>query len=200
MKRTVVYIHGMGGSAGESVFYAPLFPECDVTGLDYRSFTPWDAGEEIRASLAALACKSGKVAVIANSIGAYFLMVSGAAEYVDEAFFISPVVDMESVIRGMMDRAGVTDEELFEKHIIQTAEGELSSVYLDYVKAHPPMWDIPTHILYGSLDALVAREDVERFATVHGADLTVMENGEHWFHTPEQHGFIREWISRFTNN
>ena len=26
-----------------------------------------------------------------------------------------------------------------------------------------------------------------------GAALTVMENGEHWFHTPEQLAVLREW-------
>ena len=41
-----------------------------------------------------------------------------------------------------------------------------------------------------SIDTIMA------FANNCGADLTVMENGEHWFHTEEQMKFLDEWISR----
>ena len=33
------------------------------------------------------------------------------------------------------------------------------------------------------------------FARAHGAKLTVMEEGEHWFHTEEQMAFLDAWIS-----
>ena len=36
----VIYIHGKGGSAGESAHYAPLFPGFEVKGLNYHTFTP----------------------------------------------------------------------------------------------------------------------------------------------------------------
>ena len=29
-----------------------------------------------------------------------------------------------------------------------------------------------------------------------GADVTVMKNGEHWFHTEEQMRFLDEWIMK----
>ena len=32
------------------------------------------------------------------------------------------------------------------------------------------------------------------FAKTHGAELTVMEEGEHWFHTDEQMHFLDNWI------
>ena len=31
-----------------------------------------------------------------------------------------------------------------------------------------------------------------------GATLTVMENGEHWFHTKEQMDFLSDWIKQCT--
>ena len=40
---------------------------------------------------------------------------------------------------------------------------------------------------------MTGRETVERFVTTHDAALTAMENGEHWFHTPEQLAFLRNW-------
>ena len=43
MKNAVIYIHGKGGNASESEHYKPLFPDYDVIGLDYKTFTPWEA-------------------------------------------------------------------------------------------------------------------------------------------------------------
>ena len=51
MKNTVIYIHGKGGSAAESEHYKPLFPDYDVIGLDYKTFTPWETGKEIHAAV-----------------------------------------------------------------------------------------------------------------------------------------------------
>ncbi|MED9970915.1 MAG: hypothetical protein UFA98_13065 [Ruminococcus sp.] len=49
MKQTaVLYIHGKNGSAAECERYTPLFPECEVIGLDYQTFTPWETGAHIR--------------------------------------------------------------------------------------------------------------------------------------------------------
>ena len=36
--------------------------------------------------------------------------------------------------------------------------------------------------------------DMSDFAEKHNATLTVMEGGEHWFHTEEQMRFLDEWI------
>ena len=35
MHRTVLYVHGKGGSAAESERYKPLFPDDTVVGLDH---------------------------------------------------------------------------------------------------------------------------------------------------------------------
>ena len=55
---------------------------------------------------------------------------------------------------------------------------------------------MPTKILYGDKDNLTSLETISRFAKTHNADLTVMENGEHWFHTEEQMKFLDDWIRR----
>jgi pimeloyl-ACP methyl ester carboxylesterase len=54
----------------------------------------------------------------------------------------------------------------------------------------------PTHILYGSLDNLTSLETISDFAEKNSAMLTVMEGGDHWFHTEEQMCFLDEWIKR----
>lgn len=51
-----------------------------------------------------------------------------------------------------------------------------------------------TNILYGGKDPLTSRETISGFAERIGAGLTVTEDGEHWFHTPEQMNVLDHWI------
>lgn len=192
---SILYIHGKGGSAAESEHYKPLFPDCDVTGLDYQTFSPWETGKEIRDSIEGLKETYENVILIANSIGAYFCMNAGIDKLIQKASFISPIVDMEKLIADMMQWANVTEQELESKGVIHTDFGEdLSWEYLCYVKSHPIEWHVPTQILYGSKDHLMSIDTITDFALKHNAVLTVMEGGEHWFHTEEQMLFLDGWI------
>lgn len=114
---------------------------------------------------------------------------------VDRAYFISPVVDMESLIGNMMQWANVTEQELAQRGEVPTDFGEtLSWRYLRYVRQHSIAWNVPTRILYGEHDNLTSLETVSAFARRHHAKLTVMPGGEHWFHTPEQMRFLDQWL------
>lgn len=191
----VLYIHGKGGSASESAHYEPLFPGCKVIGLDYRTFTPWETGQEILAAVGELKSRYEKLTLVANSIGAFFSMHAGIDEMIERAFFISPIVDMEKLIINMMQWAKISERELEEKGVIHTEFGEdLSWEYLRYVREHPVRWNVPTRILYGSDDHLTSLDTIRTFAKEHHASLTVMENGEHWFHTEAQMQFLDQWI------
>ena len=195
MKELVLYIHGKGGCAGESEHYKALFPECEVAGLDYQTFTPWETREEIREAVTKLNAEYDSITLIANSIGAFFSMNASINTMIRCAYFISPVVDMEQLILNMIARAGATEKELKEKDVIPTSFGEdLSWEYLCYVREHPVCWTVPTRILYGSRDNLTSYETITAFAKAHGAELTVLEEGEHWFHTDEQMRFLDNWI------
>ena len=195
MKKAAIYLHGKGGSAEEAAHYAPLFPECTILGADYRAETPWAAKAELSAYFAELAEKYDSLTLIANSIGAYFAMCSGADRWVQRAYFISPIVDMEALIMQMLSWSGHTEAELRERGEIATDFGEtLSWAYLSYVRENPISWRAPTEILYGGKDHLTSCETMAAFATAHGAGLTVMPDGEHWFHTPEQMRFLDTWL------
>lgn len=195
MKRAIVYIHGKGGSAEESIHYKALFPECDVIGFDYKAETPWDAKNEFAEYFDKVCREYDAVDVIANSIGAFFVMSTPIDTQIERAFFISPIVNMEQLIADMMLWANVTEDELREKGKVQTAFGEtLSWEYLSYVRTYPICWNVPTHILYGGNDNLTSCATFERFARQVNATLTVMEEGEHWFHTEEQMRFLDDWI------
>lgn len=195
MKNALIYIHGKGGSAAESGHYEPLFPGCDVIGLDYQTFTPWETGKEIYAAVKKCQAAYDGVILIANSVGAFFSMNAGIDSMLEKAYFISPIVDMEKLITDMMAWAQVTEKELKQQGVIHTAFGEdLSWDYLCYVREHPVNWRVPTDILYGSRDDLTSYETIRAFAEQHNANLTVMQNGEQWFHTEEQMKFLDDWI------
>lgn len=191
----VLYIHGKGGNANEAEFYRPLFPEYDVIGLDYKADTPWQFAEENNSIISGFAEKYNDIIVIANSIGAFFAMNSLPSSRISRAFFISPILDMEKLICGMMAWANVSESRLRSVGTIKTAFGEtLSWEYLCYVRDNPLQWNVPTEILYGSEDNLTAYETAAEFAAAHNAGLTVMNGGEHWFHTERQMQFLSDWL------
>ncbi len=193
----VLYIHGKGGTAEEAEHYTPLFPHCDVVGFDYKAETPWEAKAEFPVAFETLTTEYSRVILIANSIGAYFSMCALPQEIIAKAYFISPIVNMEKLIGNMMNWANVSEDELQEKGMIETAFGEtLSWEYLCYVRSHPICWNVPTEILYGGQDNLTCLDTITAFVDIHGARLTVMKNGEHWFHTPAQMEFLDKWIAQ----
>ena len=195
MKKAVIYIHGKGGDAGEAAHYIPLFSDCDVIGLNYSAQFPWEAKEEFPLLFDSICQNYKSVEIIANSIGAFFAMNSLSEKKIERAYFISPVVNMERLIGDMMQWANVTEEELQTKNEIETSFGEtLSWEYLSYVREPPVTWAISTYILYGEKDHLSSYETISEFAKQNNATLTVMRNGEHWFHTEEEMQFLDDWI------
>ena len=196
MSRLVIYIHGKGGNAKEAEHYKLLFPKNDVIGFDYRSQNPWEAKGEFSDFYDKVTKDYDSVIVIANSIGAFFTILSLADKKIERAFFISPIVDMKKLIQNMMRWAGVTIEELQKKGEILTDFGEtLSWKYYSYGCKYPVKWKIPTCILYGKKDNITAQDTIITFAKETGALLTIMPDGEHWFHTEKQMEYLDQWIT-----
>ena len=197
MKRVMLYIHGKGGSVGEADRLRAICPGFDVLGVDYRGELPWEAAPQIAAAYDEARRQYDHIVLLANSIGAYFAMLALGDQAPDRALFVSPVLDMERLILDMMSWAGVSEQALCERGEVPTDFGEtLSWEYLSYVREHPIAWQAPTEILYAGGDHLVSRQSVERFAAEHGAGLTVLEDGEHWFHTKAQLAFLDNWVKK----
>ena len=164
----VVYIHGQYGSASESEHYKSLFPGCDVLGLEYKTFAPKETGKEIHTFVESLKSRYENIILIANSIGAFFSMYADLKGLIQKAYFISPIVSLEGFVCDQPE----------------------------WMNLQEPNWTIPTVILYGSRDNLTSFETISEFAKKHGADLTIMDGGEHWFHTEDQMQFLDDWIRR----
>ena len=193
--KAVIYVHGMGGSPEESQRYVTLFPDRDIIGLKYSSDVPWESGRQIYEKVSKLKGEYESIILIANSIGAFLSMYSRIDTIIEKAYFISPIVDMEALILGMMAMDNISEEELRSKGRIVTPSGnDLSWEYLSFVRDNPIRWNAETYVLYGSLDNMTSRCSIERFAREKSAGLTVMYGSEHWFHTDRQMEFLDAWL------
>jgi len=77
MKNAVVYIHGKGGSADEALYYKKFFnDDYELLGFNYKSELPWQTDEEFQNYFDSLIPNYNEILLIANSIGAYFSMLS----------------------------------------------------------------------------------------------------------------------------
>ena len=205
--RLYLFIHGKCGCKEEAGDFAETVSSrgWQVLGIDLPehgsrkgetdAFDPWHVIPELQTVLDYAKTRWSRIALRANSIGAWFSMLAFRGEALEKCLFVSPVVDMEQLIRRMMQWAGVTEEELEARGCIQTGFGEtLSWQYWQYAKVHPiENWPCPTAILYAGQDNLTPRQEITGFAERFDCALTVMENGEHWFHTPEQLEVLHRW-------
>ena len=199
MKNVVIYIHGKYGTVEEAEYYKKFFNEADIIGFEYISEYPWDFQKEFSNFIDNIYTKYKKISIIANSIGAYFTMLSLTNKNIEKAFFISPIVDMEKLITDMMFLENITEEELYKKKKIKTSFGEtVSWDYLTFARKNPIEWNVLTYILYGEKDNMTSYEAILNFTNKSKANLTIMRDGEHWFHTDEQIEFLNNWIKNLT--
>jgi alpha-beta hydrolase superfamily lysophospholipase len=211
--KVYLFIHGKDGCKEDAAGFAEAAIRAgwQVLGTDLPEhgerksgsvcMLPWNVVPELQSAMAYAKQHWSNIAVCANSIGAWFSMLSFTGEPIHKCLFVSPILDMEKLIHNMMLWAQVSQEQLQREGQIPTAFGEtLSWEYLSYVRSHPITdWNAPTSILYADHDNLTDRATAEAFAKRHHANLTIMENGEHWFHTPEQLAFLKQWIERELN-
>lgn len=202
-----LYIHGKFGLKEEAESFAEIagakgwqvlsidLPEHGERKEENDRFNPWCVIPELKTVLRYVQQNFKTIGLRAASIGAWFAMESFDGSEFETCLFVSPVLDMEKLIQNMMRQASVSEEKLKKESLIPTDFGEtLSWKYYEYAKAHPiTEWRCRTDILYAGNDNMTARKTVDEFMEQCHASLTVMENGEHWFHTPEQLAILNQW-------
>ena len=139
-----------------------------------------------------------QISLFACSMGAYFSLQAYKEEPLKQCLFLSPVVDMERIIRNLMTWFDINESKLKTEIEITTPIGHtLYWDYYCYVKKHPiNEWNTPTSILYGSSDDVCEFDTISEFTKRFECDLNIMENGEHYFHTTEQLEFFTQWIKK----
>lgn len=173
-------------------------PEHGERKSEENAFYAWNVVPELRVLLKYARERWGHVSLRANSIGAYFSMMSYQGEHFENVQLVSPILDMQKLCEDMMNWAGVSSAELEEKKFIKTDFGQtLCWQEYCYAKDYPvKIWNSGTVILYGSEDNLTTLDTVKSFCERFRCGLTIMKDGEHWFHTPEQLGVLRTWTEK----
>ena len=147
VENAIIYIHGKYGTAEEAEYYKKFFNETDIIGFKYTSEYPWNFQKEFSKFFDDISEKYKKISIIANSIGAYFTMISLFNKHIEKAFFISPIVDMEKLIINMMILQNITEEELYKKKEINKElkqlvyrillndknNEEVENIFIDYI-------------------------------------------------------------------
>lgn len=134
----------------------------------------------------------------ACSMGAYFSLLAYKNEEIKQCVFLSPVVNMKTIIDNMMLWSNTTEKELKEKQEVKTDFGQtLYWDYYKYVKDNPiTNWNKKTYILYGNKDNMQNEDIIKNFSNNFNCDLSILDGGEHYFHTEEQLKFYKEWLSK----
>lgn len=153
--------------------------------------------EELKAVMEYARQHYNSISLFANSMGAYFSLLAYRNEKIDKALFLSPVTDMRVMIENMMRCFEVSEQRLeCEREIALPIGQTLYWDYYRYVCDNPIYkWNVPTHILYGDMDDMCARDTVEDFAKRFSCSMETVHS-EHWFHTEEQLGYLKDWIER----
>ena len=116
--RVFLFVHGLHGCKEEAArFAAVAVPRgWQVLAMDLpehggrkdgKRLVPWDVIPELQSVLRYAGGRYATIAVHATSIGAWFSMHAFADARIEKSLFVSPLVDMPAMIRGMMVAAGV---------------------------------------------------------------------------------------------
>ena len=206
--KAFLYVHGRYSRKEEAESFARVvtpkgyqvvsfdLPEHGERGGESYPCTVQNGVRDLRAIYDTVTNTHRSLSLYACSLGAYFSLVAYGGVAFARCLFVSPILDMERLIRNMMRWSNVTEERLRDEKRIETPFGEtLSWEYYEYVRSQPiTRWDSPTSILYGESDNLTERDVLDSFAQKYKCRVTVMKGGEHYFHTPEQLRFLQGWI------
>ena len=131
-RRGFLYLHGQGGDKTEAAAFAAAAAEAgwqtvsvDLPGHGDRTaeaaeLVPWRVVPELRCALAELRGRWDQTALFGHSLGAWFGLLAYPDAPLAGALLLSPVVDMEALIRKMMGWAAVTEEQLAREGTIPT--------------------------------------------------------------------------------
>ena len=206
-EKAYLFVHGLFGNKYEAERFALVVSGAgyDVLAVDLpehggrddgKKLVPWEVVPQRRAALGWLDERYAGVSLRTTSVGTYFsLLAAGAGDVVvEKCLAVSPLVDMVTMINGVMAANGVDDDRLERERVIEVPGGQpLSWEYLTYAKEHPVTAAFPVHILYGEKDEVIPFETVKRFAEENSADITVIPVAEHWIHLDDEVAEMEKW-------
>ena len=175
-EKVFLFVHGLHGHKEEALAFAEVaVPNgYQVLGIDLPvERKPWEVLPLLNEIRDYLYDNWQSVSVRANSIGSWFTLLAFQSKKVEQALLVSPILDMKRFIELMPQR---------------------EDDYYEWVVNNPiTSWVAPTYILRPEVDLIVNEEVGYDFISQHQCQVTIMPDGEHWFHTPEQLAFLKAW-------
>ena len=175
-EKVFLFVHGLHGRKEEALGFAEVaVPKgYQVLGIDLPvERKPWEVLPLLNEVRDYLYESWQSISVRANSIGSWFSLLAFQNMKVEQALLVSPILDMKKFIELMPQR---------------------EDDYYEWVVSNPiTSWNAPTYILRPEVDLIVSDTVGRDFISHHQCQLTIMPNGEHWFHTPEQIAFLKAW-------
>ena len=133
------------------------------------------------------------------SIGAYFSMLAFRDHEIERTLFLSPVINMENLIKSMMNYCGVSEQRLSQERTIELENGAtLDWDYYNFVRNNPvsPPWANPISILYGSYDNLVTLKEITEFGARFKAKVDILDRGKHFFNSENELKTFDRWAEK----
>ncbi|ORX81664.1 hypothetical protein BCR32DRAFT_244782 [Anaeromyces robustus] len=175
-EKVFLFVHGLHGHKEEALIFAEVaVPQgYQVLGIDLPvERKPWEVLPLLDEVRDYLFKNWESVSIRANSIGSWFSLQGFQGYPIKQALFVSPLLDMKKFIEEQSSR-----EEDYYKWVVE----------------HPiTKWDISIFILRPDVDLVVSETSTQEFINKHHCHITQMIGGEHWFHTPEQLSFMKDW-------
>lgn len=175
-EKVFLFVHGLYGQKEEALAFAEVaVPKgYQVMGIDLPvERKPWEVLPLLNEIRDYLYENWQSVSVRANSIGSWSTLLAFQSKKVEQALFVSPILDMKRFIE-----------------LMQQCEDD----YYEWVVNNPiTSWDTPTYILRPEVDLIISDEVGREFINQHHCQVTIMADGEHWFHTAEQIVLLRTW-------
>ena len=174
-------------------------PEHGERKNDNYEYNPQNCISDLQVIYSYAKTMSAEISLFACSIGAYFSLLAFHSLTIRKSLFLSPVVNMERVIKNMMTTFEISEQRLENEIKIPLPIGKiLDWNYYTFVKQNPVNFNknSPIYILCGSEDTLSAKEDIEIFCRKYNAKLTIQENTGHYFSSDEQLSFLKVWLNK----
>ena len=201
-----ICVHGQGGNKEEAERFAKIAAPRGYGVLsvdlpdhgkrtDGAKFVPWEVVPELSAIYEYAKKRWNKISLRATSIGAYFSLLAFRNRRIEKRLLVSPLLDMQGFIDGLMRYCGADEARLKREKEIKTESGQtLSYEYFLYAKSNPVRAaGENTYILYADGDTVIPKKSVEKFAADNRCELTVLNGFEHWLHTEEEVGAMEKW-------
>ena len=181
-EKVFLYMHGLHGRKEEALAFAEVVvPKgYQVLGVDLPvERKPWEVLPLLNEVRDYLYENWKNVSVRANSIGSWFSLLAFQNMKVEQALLVSPILDMKKFLELMPQR---------------------ENDYYKWVVNNPIIhWDTPTFILRPEVDTIVCEEVGRDFISQHQCQVTIMPEGEHWFHTPNQIAYLKAWEEKIVS-